>query len=66
MAKEFKKANLKFKSLHDDNQIDVITMGDVIEQAGEAEVAAVRAALDTLIEHPVTEVQVTTVHTFSE
>ena len=65
MAKEFKKADVRFKSVYGDNQVDAINMGDLIEQAAPADVLAVRDALNTLIEHPVTEVQLTTVHTLN-
>ena len=65
MSKNFTKADVKFKSVYGDKQAHTINMGNVIENADEADIKEVRDALDTLVEHPITETKLTQTYTIN-
>ena len=61
MARSYVKGILKFKSLDENKTAENVSMPNLVENASAEDIKSVRDAIGTLVEHPITETQVTEV-----
>lgn len=61
MARSYVKGILKFKSLDANKKAENVSMPNLVENASAEDIKSVRDAIGSLVEHPITETQVTEV-----